>query len=83
MRRPFFVRDKPSKRRGVCRRERIKTINEQKYLWRVMKYIFPCPEYRIPRYRWSRKRAIHKHYRMTLSSRAVNRIFQFDRESQP
>jgi len=79
MRRPFIEQGKRS-RRGLCRYQRIKIMNEQKHGWRVMKYQFSSgTEYRIPIYRVRRERTYREHFRMKLSGRAVEKIFQFHR----
>jgi len=78
MRRPFMEQGRRSTK-GLCRYQRIKIFNEQKYLERVMKYIFPYVEHRVPRYRWQRKRGVHQYFRRVLSGRAVEEVFQFHR----
>jgi len=79
MRRPFMDHGKRS-RRGLCQYKRIKIINEQKHAWRVMKYQFSCEaEYRVPIYKVRRARTYHGSFRMKLSGRAVEEVFQFHR----
>jgi len=74
MRRPFVDQGKCS-RRGVCRYQRIKFKSEQKHAWLVMKYQFSCDvEYRV-----RRERIYREYFRMKLSSRAVEEVFQFHR----
>jgi hypothetical protein len=77
MRRSFFDQGKRS-RRGICRYQRIKLMNEQKHAWLVMKYQFSCDgEYRVPIYRVRRERAYREYFRIRLSGRAVEEVFQF------
>jgi len=67
-------------RRGLCRYQRIKIMNEQNHAWRVMKYQFSSgAEYRIPIYRIRRERTYRKYFRMRMSGRAVEKVFQFHR----
>jgi len=67
-------------RRGICQYKRIRIINEQKHAWRVMKYQFSCEaEFRIPSYQVRKERTYCKYFRMRMSSRSVEEIFQFHR----
>lgn len=67
-------------RRGLCRYQRIKIMNEQRHGWLVMKYQFSsAAEYRIPIYRIRRERTYRKYFRMKLAGRATERVFQFHR----
>jgi len=79
MRRPFMENGKRS-RRGACRYQRIKMMNEQRHAWLVMKYQFSTGvKYRIPVYRIRRERAFRNFYRMKLAGRETEKVFQFHR----
>jgi len=67
-------------KRGASRYERIRIINEQKHAWRVIKYQFSCEaKYRVPIYRVRRERTYRGYFRMKMSGRAVEEVFQFHR----
>jgi len=79
MRRPFMEHGRRS-RKGLCRYQRIKIMNEQRHGWLVMKYQFSSgAEYRIPIYRIRRERTYRNYFRMKLAGRATESIFQFHR----
>jgi len=79
MRRPFMENGKRS-RRGCCRYQWIKMMNEQRHAWLVMKYQFSTGvKYRIPIYRIRRERAFRKYFGMKLARRSTEKIFQFHR----
>jgi len=79
MRRPFMEYGRRL-RRWLCRYQRIKIMNEQQHGWRVMKYQFSSgAEYRTPIYRIRRKRTYRKYFRIRMSGRAVEKVFQFYR----
>jgi Holliday junction resolvase len=55
-------------------------INEDRHAGRVMKYQFSCEaECRVPIYRVRRERAYREYFRMKMSGRSVERLFQFHR----
>jgi len=67
-------------RRGLCRYQHIKIMNEQRHAWQVMKYQFSSgTEYRIPIYRIRRDRKNRKYFRMKLAGRETEKVFQFHR----
>lgn len=68
--------------KGMSLYKKAKLWAEQLFLGRVERYIFPGGvEYRMPRYRWRRLGMIwvRKHFRLKLSGREVEKIFQFRR----
>jgi len=67
-------------RRGLCRYQRIKVMNEQKHAWRVIKYQFSCDEeFRIPVHWVRRGRANLNFFSMKLAGRATEKLLQFHR----
>jgi len=67
-------------RKGLCRYQRIKIMNEQNHAWRMMKYQFSCDaECRVPIYRVRRERTYRGYFRMKLSGRRVEELLQFHR----
>jgi len=76
---PFMDQGKRS-RQKLCRYQRIKFMSEQKHGWRVIKYQFSCDaKFRVPIYWVRRERTYRKYFRMRMSGRAVEKIFQFHR----
>ena len=79
MRRPFMEHGKRL-RKGLCRYQRIKIMNEQRHGWLVMKYQFSYgAEYRIPVYRIRRERTYRNYFRMKLAGKVTGSVFQFHR----
>jgi len=75
-----MVMCKRAEHKGMSRYKKAKLWADQLFLGRAERYIFPGEvEHRMPRYRWRRLDMIRvrEHFRLKLSGREVEKIFQF------